>query len=100
MPSTTMWQTAAEAVVAGDVVTLERLLRDHAEVLKPERPKSVWNNTLYPEYHTGDARAIISRTHHFDSWDDFERFMRAPREPGSPLALFEMAADAVVSGDN
>jgi hypothetical protein len=94
-----MWRIAEEAVVAGDLATLERLLRDHAEVFKTERPKSFWNNTLHPEYDSGDARAIISRTHHFDSWEDFERFLRAPREPDTPLALFEMAADAVVTGD-
>jgi hypothetical protein len=97
--STAMWRTAEEAVVAGDVATLERLLREYAEVFKTERPKSYWNNTLHPEYHSGDARAIINRTHHFDSWEDFERFLRAPREPGSPLELFETAADAVVTGN-
>ena len=97
--SDTVWRAAEAAVVAGDAATLERLLRDHADVFRNERPKSWWNNTLHPEYHRGDARAIITWTHHFDSWPEFEAFTREVRDPRSPVARFEAAADAIVTGD-
>jgi len=99
LSSTKMWRTAEEAVVAGDLATLEHLLRDYADVFNNERPKSWWDNTLHPEYQAGDARAVISRTHHFDSWQDFESFTRDVALPGSPVARFEAAADAIVTGD-
>ena len=82
------WRSAEEAVVAGDLATLEHLLRDYAEVFKNERPKSWWDNTLHPEYTAGDARAIIARTHHVDSWQDFEALRRDAALPGSPTARF------------
>jgi hypothetical protein len=94
-----LWRTAEDAVVAGDSATLELLLRDYADVFKNERPKSSWNNTLHPEYQAGDARAIITRTHHFDSWQDFEAFTRDVAIAGSPIARFEAAADAIATGD-
>jgi hypothetical protein len=99
LSSTTMWRTAEEAVVAGDLATLEHLLHDYADVFKNERPKSWWNNTLHPEYRVGDARAIITRTHHFDSWQDFEAFTRDVAIAGSRVARFEAAADVIVTGD-
>jgi hypothetical protein len=94
-----VWRLAEDSVVAGDAATLEHVLRDYADVFENERPTSAWNNTLHPEYQAGDARAIIARTHHFDSWQDFEAFTRDGAIAGSPVARFEAAADAIVTGD-
>lgn len=94
-----VWRAAEQAVVAGDLATLERLMEAQAAVLANGRPRSWWNNTLHPEYAAGDARAVISRTHHFDTWADFEAFTRDVAVPGSPIATFESAAEAIVHGD-
>lgn len=94
-----VWRMAEEAVVAGDAETLDGVLRAHARVFRNERPKSWWNNTLHPEYHRGDARAIILWTHHFNAWPEFEAFTRARRDRDSPVARFEAAAQAIVDGD-
>ena len=93
-----VWKTAEAAVVAGDLPTLERLLCDYPDVFR-DKPQSWWENTLAPEYGAGDARAIISRTHYFDSWEQFESFTRARSVPGSPVAVFETAVDAIVAGE-
>ncbi len=46
-----------------------------------------------------EAQAIIAREHFFDSWDAFAAFAAAGRDPRSPVARFEAAADAIVGGD-
>lgn len=99
LSSRTVWRTAEEAVVAGEVATLEHLLAEHAEVFKNERPVSWWHNTLTPNYEEGSAREIIRRTHDFASWDDYDAFASALNTPASSVALFESAVDAVVEGD-
>jgi ankyrin repeat protein len=93
------WKTAEDAIVAGDVAMLERVLREHGGRLHKQRPQSWWNNTLTPSYDAGDARAIIARTHHFKSFEDFDAFTKAIADKASPVARFEAAADAIISGD-
>src|SRR5207237_1402766 len=80
-----VWRDAERAIVAGDVVRLQRLLRDHADVFRDERPQSTWLGGLRPDYDAGDARAIIVRTHHFDSWEQFEAHARAIKNQDSPV---------------
>src|SRR5689334_1392798 len=46
-----------------------------------------------------DARAIIAGVHHFESWADFTKHIRALNRKDSATAQFEAAADAIVSGD-
>lgn len=45
----TVWKLAENAVVAGDATMLERLLRDHEQMLRKERPQSSWFGGLTPE---------------------------------------------------
>lgn len=93
------WKTAEDAIVAGDVGTLERVLRDYGDMMRKERPQSWWDNTLAPDYDVGDARAIVARTHHFMAFEDFVTFTQAITDRSSPIARFETAVDAIVSGD-
>jgi hypothetical protein len=99
LSSASVWRTAEEAVVAGDGDTLGALLLDYADVFRNERPKSWWNNTQHPNYEVGNARAIITRTHHVDTWEDFEAFTRAMHDGSPAVARFEAAADAIAAGD-
>jgi hypothetical protein len=94
-----VWRAAENAVVAGDVTTLEQLLRDHGELLRGGHPQSSWSGGLAPHYEASDARSIIAKTHHFNAWDEFEAFTEALKDSASPLARFEAAADAIVSGN-
>lgn len=90
-----IWQSAEDAVVAGNVATLERLFREHEKIFRSERPPSPW----FPDYTQGDARAIIAREHFLETWDQFAEFAKALKDSESPIARFERAVDAVVSGD-
>ena len=94
-----VWRWAETAVVAGDVATLEQLLRDHNDLIRNQRPQSSWLGGLTPDYDAGNARSIIARTHHFETWEQFEAHLEARKHPDSEIARFEAAADAVVSGD-
>ena len=92
------WKLAEDAVVRGDAEALAALLREHGETLRRGQP-STWSGGLAPSYAEADARAIIAREHFFDTWDAFAAFAAARREPRSPVARFEAAADAIVAGD-
>jgi Ankyrin repeats (3 copies) len=94
-----VWRRAETAVVAGDVAALEQLLRDHHHLIRHQRPQSSWLGGLTPDYGDGDARSIIARTHHFETWEQFEAHLEARKHPDSEIARFEAAAEAVVSGD-
>jgi hypothetical protein len=95
----TAWKTAEDAIVAGDVAVLERVLCEYSDRLQKQRPQSWWNNTLAPSYDAGDARAIIARTHDFKSFEDFDAFTKAIADKSSPVARFEAAVDAIICGD-
>ncbi len=92
------WTLAEDAVVRGDADALAALLRDHGEALRHAVPSTWWGG-LAPSYAEADARAIVAREHFFDGWASFAAFAAARRDPRSPVARFEAAADAIVSGD-
>jgi ankyrin repeat protein len=98
-PSSVMWKSAEEAVVAGDVTTLERLLREHEQVFRSQRPQSAWLGGLAPDYSAGDARSVITRAHDFESWDQFAAYAAALKDSRSTTAQFERAVDTIVVGD-
>jgi ankyrin repeat protein len=98
-PSDRIWKQAEQAVVAGDVVTLDALLRQHGAMLRRGPVQSTWWGGLAPDYSQGDARAIIAREHHFEDWARFAAHAEALKEGSSPAAQFETAVDAVITGD-
>jgi ankyrin repeat protein len=96
---TDIWKSAEDAVVAGDDDTLAQLLREHAKMLRTERPRSSWFGGLAPDYKDGDARAIVVRNQLFESWEPFADFAKELTDPSSAVSRFERAVDAVVGGD-
>jgi hypothetical protein len=68
-------------------------------MFRTERPRSFWNNTLSPDYEKVDPRLIIASTHAFESWDAFAAHAAAVKVVNSPVARFEAAVDAIVTGD-
>jgi len=93
------WKSAENAVVAGDVERLERLLREHSQMLRTERPQTSWLGGLAPDYSAGDARSIIVRNQCFENWGQFAAFATALKDGQSAPARFERAADAIVTGE-
>ena len=94
-----IWKSAEDALIAGDAATLDRLLRAHEKMFRREQPQSSWFGGLTPDYKAGDARAIVARNHLFDDWDQFAEFARELKDVSSPVARFERAVDAIVTGD-
>lgn len=95
----TVWKLAEHAVVAGDATMLERLLRDHEQLLRTGRPHSSWFGGLTPDYSAPDARSIIAKNHHFEDWGQFAAHTDALNDRTSAVAQFEAAVDAIVAGD-
>jgi hypothetical protein len=94
-----VWKSAEDAVVAGDVTALDRLLREHEQMFRTERPQSAWLGGLAPDYSAGDARSVIVRAHEFESWEQFAAHAEAVKDSTSAVAQFERAVDAIVMGD-
>ncbi len=46
-----------------------------------------------------DAQFVIAREHQFESWPKFAKHLEALNQKDSPVAQFEAAVDAVVTGD-
>ena len=97
--SDTIWKVAERAIVDGDAVTLDALLREHGEMLRTGPVQSTWWGGLAPDYAHGDARSIIAREHAFESWDEFAVYADALKESNSSVAQFEAAVEAVITGD-
>jgi hypothetical protein len=94
-----VWKAAEDAVVAGDVTTLERLLREHPQMFRTGRSQSSWLGGLAPDYSAGDARSIIMQNHCFENWGQFASYATALEDGRSPVARFEQAVDAIVTGE-
>jgi ankyrin repeat protein len=102
MPATPIdpvWARAEHAIETGDVETLDAVLREHGDVLRRGPVQTSWQGGLTPDYSKGDARAILLNEHRFANWDEFAAFVEARKDPGSPVAQFERAADAIAAGD-
>jgi hypothetical protein len=101
-----VWSLVEHAVLGGDATALESLIRDHGPMLT-QTPNMSWVGDLRrdglgnrrPDNGLDDARAIIAAKQHFDSWDRFVAFREALRDNESLVAQFEIAVDAIVSGD-
>jgi len=96
---TAVWKSAEDAVVAGDVGTLERLLREHQQMFRTARPQTSWLGGLTPDYSAGDARSIIVQNHCFEDWGQFASYAAALKDGRSAVARFERAVDAIVGGE-
>ena len=95
----TVWRQAERALVSGNVATLERLMRTHGPLFRDGRPPASTPGGLAPDYSASEARQIIASNHEFEGWDAFDAFQRDVKRPSSPVAQFETAVDAIVTGD-
>ena len=94
-----IWRAAEQALEAGDADALERLLREHEATLRKGPARTSWLGGLQPDFRAADVKSIIATNHDFDTWDQFDAFAREWKRAGSPVARFEAAVDAIVTGD-
>src|SRR5438046_9919526 len=93
-----IWKSAEEAVITGDVQKLDRLLRDHRQLLTENTPPPYVPRGPGPCYEGGDARSIIARAYHFESCAELEHHRDAVKRD-EPVARLESAVDAALCGD-
>lgn len=92
-----------QAFKSGDPELMRRLRRYHPRL--PGRPNTNDRNCVTDGQimQTGlllaDARLVIARQHQFETWRDFAKHLDALNRKDSPVAQFEAAVDAIVSGD-
>ncbi len=99
-PEASIWRKAERALLAGDIATLERLLKRHDALFRSGRPPASTPGGLAPDYSSSmDAREIVVRNHQFESWDAYAAFAAEARNSVSVVGRFEEAADAIVKGD-
>jgi ankyrin repeat protein len=79
---------------SGDPNSLQRVKRCHPHPSKLTDP-----NTLSAKFSLADAQLVIAREHAFESWPQFAKHIEALTRENSSVSQFEMAADAVVTGD-
>jgi ankyrin repeat protein len=77
-----------KACKSGDSDAIERIRRYH-----PRASKLLVRVTL------ADAQLVIAREHAFESWPKFAKHIEALARENSPVSQFELAADAIVYGD-
>ena len=94
-----IWREAERALLAGDVITLDRLLKRHDALFRAGRPPESTPGGLAPDYSAMDAREIIVRNHQFQSWAAYAGFAAEAVNSVSLAGRFEEAADAIVAGD-
>ncbi|MCU1259933.1 MAG: ankyrin repeat protein [Bryobacterales bacterium] len=94
-----LWESAESAVIRGDISTLERLLRENPKWFAGEQPPAYVPRGPGPDYTDADARSIIVRENHFESWVAFAEHQEALSRNNSPVAQFEAAVDSVISGN-
>ena len=74
---------------SGDAEIVQRVKKYHP------RPGQV----LDAKFALADAQLVIAREHGFESWPKFAKHIEALTRENSPVSQFELAADAVVTGD-
>lgn len=52
-----------------------------------------------PRCRLADAQFVIARSHGFESWARFVKHLNGLAQKSSPIAKFELAADAIIKGD-
>jgi ankyrin repeat protein len=82
-----------KALLAGDERTRWRFKWNHPR-FRDEPAAAVLTATLSP----ADAELVLAHEYEFETWADVERFADAVARDG-PVARFETAVEAVVSGD-
>ena len=83
-----LWETARNAVITGDAAALERVLREHPRLFAEEQPPPYVPSGPGPHYAGADARTIIAREHHFESWPELAEQMEALHRKNSAVAQF------------
>src|SRR5690348_12884857 len=79
---------------SGDAEVIQRIKKYH-----PRAGQLVDSGILSAKFALADAQLVISREHGFESWPKFAKHIEGLAREDSPVSQFELAADAIVTGD-
>lgn len=88
---------------SGDPEAMRWIRRYHPGL--PGRPDTNDRNTVTDaqvrtaELSLADAQFVVARRHQFENWPQFAKHIEALNQQDSPVAQFEAAVDAIVTGD-
>ena len=94
------FEIAEKAIINGDTYQLAHFLDAYKEYPQLRQ----WYGGVGPysitekDFHE-NAQAIIARQHELNNWSEFEKFKKELSRKDSMISLFEIAADAIVSGN-
>jgi Ankyrin repeats (3 copies) len=94
-----LWESARNAVITGDVSALERLLCENPQFFSQEQPPAYLPRGPHPRYASADARTVVVREHDFASFEDFAKHFEELNRKNSLISRFESAVDAIIGGD-
>lgn len=77
-----------KSVKAGDAESVQRIKNNHPHADRVAR------------FALADAQVIIAREHGFESWPKFAKHIEGLRRDNTPISKFELAVDAIVTGDS
>jgi ankyrin repeat protein len=78
----------------GSAKAIQRIKRFH-----PRLRQLTEQQIANAKFTLADAQWVIAQEHAFESWPKFVKHIQEIASAGSPVSIFESAADAVVSGD-
>ncbi len=79
---------------AGDAEVLERVGKWH-----PHSGQLLNSGALRNTFALPDAQLVIAREHGFESWPKFVKHVNGLARERSPISSFELAVEAIVTGD-
>ena len=96
-------QELLDAWNAGDPGAIEIFRHDHPRLLDetiPWLPKDLSESELRSaSFDVRDAELVLARWYDFQDWARLEEHVKQVTTPGSPVARFEAAVEAVIDGD-
>jgi hypothetical protein len=84
----------AKLFKSGDAEIAQRVRKHH-----PRSSQLLDTGILSARFALADAQLVIAREHGFESWPKFAKHIEALTRENSPVSGFELAADAIVTGD-
>jgi ankyrin repeat protein len=97
-PSLNQYEKQAKDFVkfakAGNSEVVQRVKKYH-----PHSVRLLSSGKLSDGFALTDAQLVIAREHGFESWPKFAKHIESLARKGSPVAKFELAADAIIAGD-
>jgi Ankyrin repeats (3 copies) len=102
-PNLQQYKKQAKDLLAGwrsaEAEAVQRVGRFHPRFGTLRGSESQPEAQSQPAFVLADAQLVLAREHGFESWPRLARHIQMLRRAGSLVPAFELAADAVVSGD-